>query len=542
MEFWAIVSMSVLIAACLAFFPFPSNKGKMIKGKLPPGPAAVPIIGNLHWLTRSLQDIESILRELRTQYGPIISLQIGPSPAIFISDHALAHEALVGKGATFADRPPATQAVRFLSANQHNINSAGYGPLWRLLRRNLMSQILHPSRVKSYGEARNWVLELLIEKLKSESQMAGSVRIVESFQFAMFCLLVFMCFGQRLEEKVVMEIQEVQRDILVNFTRFDVFAFFPRIGKWVFRKRWNYLLGFRQRQAQVLLPLIRARQLSLMKSEGNKLEKEEKNGSFGFSYVDSLLSLQLPEEEGGRKLTEEEIISLCSEFLNAGTDTTSTAMQWIMANIVKYPKIQEKLAKEIDGVVLRDQRKPQEGEDVENASTGGFIKEEELHKMKYLKAVVMEEALRRHPPGHFVLYHAAKGEAEINGYIIPKGAIVNFTVAEIGMDEKVWKDPMEFKPERFLLEGEEEVDITGTRGIKMMPFGAGRRICPGLSLAMLHLEWFVANLVKEFEWKASEGEEVDLTEKPEFTIVMKNPLNVVLLPRKKTGSTADVTC
>ncbi|KAG9455271.1 hypothetical protein H6P81_008175 [Aristolochia fimbriata] len=539
MEFWAIVSISVLIASCLAFFLILGSKGKKINGKLPPGPAAVPIIGNLLWLTRSLRDIEAILRELRTQYGPIITLRVGTRPAIFISDHALAHEALVGKGATFADRPPASQAGLILSANQHNINTAAYGPLWRLLRRNLMSEILHPSRVKSYGEARNWVLELLIEKLKSESQTAGSVRIVESFQFAMFCLLVFMCFGQRLEEKVVRKIEEVQRDMLVNFTRFNVFAFFPRIGKWVFRERWNYLLGIRQRQAEVLLPIIRARQSSVMKLQGNKLEKEVKNGSFGFSYVDSLLSLQLPDEEGKRKLTEEEIISLCSEFLNAGTDTTSTAMQWIMANLVKYPQIQEKLAKEIEQVL--GERKAQKGEEVENASTGGFIKEEELQKMKYLKAVVME-ALRRHPPGHFVLPHAVKEEVEINGYVIPKGASVNFTVAEMGMDEKVWKDPMDFKPERFLEEGEEEeVDITGTREIKMMPFGAGRRICPGLGLAMLHLEYFVANLVMEFEWKAKDGEEVDLTEKPEFTIVMKNPLNVVLLPRKKTGGPEDPT-
>ncbi|XP_068650274.1 cytochrome P450 89A2-like [Aristolochia californica] len=517
MEVYSILLLSCLIAVCLAFF-LPS---RWKKSKLPPGPAALPIIGNLHWLTRSINDLEAILRELFSHYGPIITLRIGSSAAVFISDHALAHEALISKGAIFADRPPATQTGRVISANQHNINSACYGPLWRLLRRNLTSEILHPLRIKSYGQARVWVLELLLRSLKSESQTAGSLHVVKSFQFAMFCLLVFMCFGQKLDEEVVKEIEKAQRDLILNIRRFNVFAFFPRVGRWVFRKRWNDLLELQNRLAEVLLPLIRSRKETQMKG---RQEQDGKN-NFTFSYVDSLLSLELP-DDGGRRLTEEEIISLCSEFLTAGTDTTSTALEWIMANLVKYPRIQENLVEEIERVVK--ERRSQGGEE----SYTDFIKEEELQKMKYLKAVVME-ALRRHPPGHFVLPHAVMEEVEINGYIIPKETLVNFPVAEMAMDEKVWKDPTEFKPERFL---ENEIDITGTREIKMMPFGAGRRICPGLGLAMLHLEFFVVNLVKEFEWKAKDGKEVDLSEKPEFTTVMKNPLDVELHQRKSTQS------
>ncbi|KAL0381977.1 UNVERIFIED_CONTAM: cytochrome [Sesamum calycinum] len=150
--------------------------------------------------------------------------------------------------------------------------------------------------------------------------------------------------------------------------------------------------------------------------------------------------------------------------------------------------------------------------------------------MPYLKAVVLE-ALRRHPPGHFVLPHKVTQDVELDGYIIPKNALVNFMVADMGWDPKVWEDPMEFKPERFLDSSGDGFDITGNREIKMMPFGAGRRICPGYALALLHLEYFVANLIWYFKWTPLEGDEIDLSEKQEFTTVMKNPLRACISPR-----------
>lgn len=147
--------------------------------------------------------------------------------------------------------------------------------------------------------------------------------------------------------------------------------------------------------------------------------------------------------------------------------------------------------------------------------------------MPYLKAVVLE-GLRRHPPGHFVLPHKLSQDVELDGYLIPKETLVNFMVADMGWDPKVWEDPMEFRPERFVGEA---FDITGSKEIKMMPFGAGRRVCPAYALAMLHLEYFVGNLMWWFEWRDVEGDEVDLTEEQEFTIVMKHPLRARISQR-----------
>lgn len=310
-----------------------------------------------------------------------------------------------------------------------------------------------------------------------------------------------MCYGERVDDEKINDIGRVQRALLLSLNKFNVLNHFPKITRVLFRKRWEELLKLKQDQDDVLLPLIRARSRSI------------KNNVV--SYVDTLLELELPEEK--RKLSEDEMISLCSEFLNAGTDTTSTALQWIMANLVKYPEVQNKIMEELKAA-FGDERNEENAE----------VKEEDLHKLPYLKSVILE-GLRRHPPGHFVLPHTVKEDVVLNGYLVPKDGIVNFMVADIGRDPRVWEDPMAFKPERFLKD--ETFDITGSKEIKMMPFGVGRRICPGYNLAMLHLEYFVANLVWNFEWKVPEGGQVDLSEKHEFTVVMKNPLQVHISPR-----------
>ncbi|RZC47677.1 hypothetical protein C5167_040625 [Papaver somniferum] len=265
-----------------------------------------------------------------------------------------------------------------------------------------------------------------------------------------------------------------------------------------------------------------------MKKMMKSSEENHDEKSLGLCYVDSLLNLELPDEEGGkRKLSENEIVSLCSEFLNGGTDTTSTTLQWVMANLVKYQEIQSKLFHEIKKI---EQSRSEDSND-------GEIQEEDLKKLPYLRSVVLE-GLRRHPPGHFLLAHAVTQDVVLDGYVIPKEATVNVMIAEIGRDPKVWEDPMMFKPERFLNEedgsvNEELADVTGNKEVKMIPFGAGRRMCPAYGLAMLHLEYFVANFIKEFKWTAKVGDEIDLSEKQEFTIVMKNPLWAHVSPRKQ---------
>ena len=504
MEIWILVLASLSGSLLLHLLLRRRNSSSP---PLPPDPNFLPFLGTLQWLREGLGGLESYLRSVHHRLGPIVTLRITSRPAIFVADRSLTHEALVLNGAVYADRPP--PAVISKIVDEHNISSGSYGATWRLLRRNITSEILHPSRVRSYSHARHWVLEILFERFRNHGGEEPIV-LIHHLHYAMFALLVLMCFGDKLDEKQIKEVEFIQRLQLLSLTKFNIFNIWPKFTKLILRKRWQEFLQIRRQQRDVLLPLIRARRKIV---EERKRSEQEDKKDYVQSYVDTLLDLELPEEN--RKLNEEDIMNLCSEFLTAGTDTTATALQWIMANLVKYPEIQERLHEEIKSVV---------GEEAKE------VEEEDVEKMPYLKAVVLE-GLRRHPPGHFLLPHSVTEDTVLGGYKVPKNGTINFMVAEIGRDPVEWEEPMAFKPERFMGE-EEAVDLTGSRGIKMMPFGAGRRICPGIGLAMLHLEYYVANMVREFQWKEVQGHEVDLTEKLEFTVVMKHPLKALAVPRR----------
>ncbi|XP_057440263.1 cytochrome P450 89A2-like [Lotus japonicus] len=511
MEFWLIV-LAFLCLLMLIMRAFHSHP-------LPPGPFHIPFISNILLLRKSFSELETILLNLHAKHGPIITFNFWNGPHIFIVDPSLAHQALIQKGTIFADRP------KYLSNNeQFNIASSFYGPNWRVLRRNLTS-LLHPSRSKSFSSTRKRVLNNLLNRLKSDADRAESchpIKVMDHVQHAMFSLLVFMCFGERVDEHYIRHIESIQRSLIVNTGRFNLLNFFPSmVARVLFRKRWQELLHLRKAQKDVLSELIEARKQSFEDRVSRNMKDndtdDDDDDEFVGCYVDTLLDFQLPEEK--RKLNEGEILSLCSEFLNAGTDTTSTAMEWVMANLVKHSHVQERVVEEIEGVV--GERGKRE------------VTEEDLVKLPYLKAVILE-VLRLHPPSHFAIPHRVTEDVVLNGFLVPRKGTVNFLVAEMGRDPKVWEDAIEFKPERFLSDDDQKglFDISGIKEIKIMPFGAGRRICPAYNLAMLHLEYFVANLIWNFEWKASSlGGDVDMSERQEFTMVMKHPLQALISPR-----------
>ncbi|KAL6659013.1 hypothetical protein ACP70R_003053 [Stipagrostis hirtigluma subsp. patula] len=518
MEDWLYYSLAATFCAALSLLLSSALRRSPAAGKppakpssLPPGPpAALSLLGPFLFFLWTAIGIESIVRAARSWYGPVFTLYLLPSsPVVFVADHAVARRVLVQGGAAFADRPPANLATRIFSSNQHNITSGAYGPVWSVLRRNLTGRVLQPTCLRRYAAARREAVKGLIAGVARQMRAAGDGVVVvhDLLHHAIFHVNVAMCFGEGLGDDVVAAVTALQREFLTSVVGFQVFGT-SAITKVLFRRRWKKMLSIRRRQEELFLPLIRARKA-----------RREAAGDDGVAvecYADSLLGLRIP-EDGGRNLKEAEMVSLCSEFLAGGTDSTVAVMQWTMANLVALPEVQAKLREEIRAVAGGD---------------GGVLQDEHLPRMPYLRAVVLE-GLRRHPPGRFMIPHAAteEGGAAVDGFLVPRHASVNFALGGMAMDEAVWPEARRFRPERFLPGGEgEDVDLTGSKEIKMMPFGAGRRICPGIEAALLHLQYFVGSLMAEFEWAEVPGEPVDFAEKLEMSVVMRRPLRAKVVP------------
>lgn len=474
---------------------------------LPPGPPGWPLVGNLIQVILQRRHFIFVVRDLRAKYGPIFTMQMGQRTLIIVTSPELIHEALVQRGPEFASRPADSPIRLVFSVGKCAINSAEYGPLWRALRRNFVTELINPTRIKQCGWIRNWAFECHMKRLRREASENGFVEVMSNCRLTICSVLICLCFGAKISEERIKVIENVLKDVMLT-TAPQLPDFLPVLTP-LFRRQVREAKELRKKQMECLTPLLRKRRAFLESGRG---VDDEMASPAGAAYIDSLFELAAP---GRGRLGEEELVTLCSEAINAGTDTSATTVEWALLHLVTNQEIQEKLYKEIVAFVGKD----------------GAITENDVEKMPYLGAVV-KETFRRHPPSHFLLSHAAVKETELGGYTIPADASVEFYTAWVTEDPSVWKDPGEFRPERFLEGGDgAHVDVTGTRGVKMAPFGVGRRICPAMTLGTLHVNLLLARMVQAFKWLPVPNAPPDPTETFAFTVVMKNPLKAVILAR-----------
>ncbi|GAB2301099.1 hypothetical protein Dimus_035131 [Dionaea muscipula] len=496
------------------------------KSNLPPGPPGWPIVGNLLQVILQRRHFIYIVRDLRKKYGPIFTMQMGQRTLVIVTGADLIHEALVQRGPLFASRPPDSPTRLIFSMGKCAINSAEYGPVWRTLRRNFVSELITPARIRQCGWVRKWAIENHLDRLRKEAAEKGFVSVMDQCRLTVCSILICLCFGAKISEEWIRRIELVLKEVMMMTTP-KLADFLPVLTP-LFRGQLRAARELRRRQLECLVPLIRSRRRfvesggSGTTSSGHGVVELEMSSPVGAAYVDSLLGLRVPAGPAGdgvgrarAELGEEELVTLCSEIINAGTDTSATAVEWALMHLVLDQVIQQKLYEEIVAVVGKD----------------GNITEDDVEKMVYLGAIV-KETFRRHPPSHFMLSHAAVKETELAGYTIPTNVNVEFYTAWLTQDPSVWKNPDEFKPERFMDGGEGmDVDMTGNRGIRMMPFGAGRRICPAWTLGVLHIQMLLAKMVQAFKWIPVPGGPPHPAETFAFTVVMKNPLKALILPR-----------
>ncbi|GJN35992.1 hypothetical protein PR202_gb24814 [Eleusine coracana subsp. coracana] len=493
-----LVLFSIAILPVLVLLLVSTNHKPYHNGHpLPPAPwPRLPLIGNIFWYSPNIASLTAVLGRLHNSHGPVVSLWVGNKPAVFLDCHEITHKALTQMGTIFAHRPTSW----FEGVNSHGINSTTYCGRWSLLRRNLSS---HLAAVQHATDALRSSIDGLVKNL--ESAVAGTeggvIAPSEPFRHAMFSFFSALCYGKQVDEDVLASLRDLHAEIISLIVELDAFHLMPALLKLVYYlPKWRKLLSAQRRHHVLVTALISACRKQPEKVAG--------------CYVHTLLGLGLGEDE---------MVSLCWEYMNASVKTTTTALDWIMARLVLHQDIQQKLRM-----------------DIAERPSGNLVPCcEPRPRRPFLEAVVVE-ALRLHPPAHYLLAHTTDKDVILDKYAIPKGSIVNINLANIGRDATLWTDPNVFMPERFM-EGGEGSNVNCISGAqtttKMLPFGAGRRACPGAAIALTVLQSFVEELVKWFQWEPlerglMEEPSIDMIEKQGIVTEMRIPLRTRLVVRQ----------
>lgn len=197
-------------------------------------------------------------------------------------------------------------------------------------------------------------------------------------------------------------------------------------------------------------------------------------------------------------------------MLIASMDTSSTSIDWIFSELLRHPKVIKKLQKELEQVVGMNR----------------MVNESDLEKLEYLDMVI-KEGFRLHPIAPLLIPHESIEDCTIDGFDIPKGSRLLVNTWAIGRDPKVWPEPEKFMPERFI---DSNIDLRG-HNFQLLPFGSGRRSCPGLQLGLTTVRLVLAQLVHCFDWKLPNGmmpNDLDMTEK--FGLVMTRAQHLMAIP------------
>lgn len=457
---------------------------------LPPSPPAIPFIGHLHLLR---QPIHRSLENLSKKYGPIISLRLGPRPVVVVSSPSAVEECFTKNDTVFANRPQFL-AGKYLHYNNTTLASASYGDHWRNLRRICAIEIFSSSRLNAFLAIRKDEIRRLVCRLHRDSSDGfAKVELRSMFMDFTFNIVMRMIAGKRYYGEDVKLVEEATKfkETLQGYAALseltnlgDVFPIFQSVDYNGFIKRCT---GLSNRMDLILQGLI------------DELRRE-KNGN---TMINHLLTLQESEPE---YYTEEIIKGLILIMLLAGTKTLVTSIEWGVCNLFNHPDVVKKAREELDTQIGHER----------------LIDESDFSKLHYLQSIILEN-LRLYPVVPLLAPHMSSADCEVGGYDVPAGTILLVNAWAIHRDPQIWEDPESFKPERF--------ENWKSEAYKHLPFGLGRRACPGEVLAHKIMALTLGSLIQCFDWEGVGGKEIDMTEKMVNLMSRAEPLEVMCKAR-----------
>ncbi|XP_052209291.1 geraniol 8-hydroxylase-like [Diospyros lotus] len=464
---------------------------------LPPGPAGLPIIGSLHLLG---ERPNQSLAKLAKVHGPLFTLRLGSITTVVASSAEVAKEILQKHDQTFSNRPmPDT-----VSSQPNPESTLAWSPgdhRWRNRRRVCNTQMFNGQKLDQLQHLRHKKAQELVHLIKKRA-LSGNVVEIGRVAFATTLNLISnTVFSKDMvdpESESTHEFKNLVWILMEGAGKPNFSDFFPALRRFDLQGLRRHVKPAYSRLHEIFDEIIDLR----LKAKASDVANSTRTGDF----LDVLLDQC---EQDGSDFNRQTIRPLILELFIAGTDTSAITTEWAMAELLHNPEILKKARKEI----------------IETIPSHQLVQESDIDRLPYLQAIV-NETLRLHPAGPLLLPYIATDDVELLGFVVPKNTQLLVNAWAIGRDPKHWDQPLLFLPERFLNSG---LDYKG-RNFEYIPFGAGRRICPGMPLAVRMVHLMLASVLQAFDWKLPEGttpENMDMEEQFGITLKKAVPLRAI---------------
>ncbi|XP_039155308.1 cytochrome P450 81E8 [Eucalyptus grandis] len=481
------ILLAALSLVVLYFFRTRQSKN------LPPSPPSLPIIGHLHHLKLPLH---RTLHSLSTKYGPIMSLRFGVRQFVVVSSLPLAEECFTKNDIVLANRPKLFM-TKHLAYDYTTIATSPYGDRWRNLRKIATIEVLSAHRLNMLSHVRrDEIRRLMLRLARGGFGSHHRVELKTLLSELTFNIMMRMMAGKRyygegvnVDEAEAMEATEVIKQISRNGGISYAGDFLPIL------KLVDYN-GLKKKVGAMKVKIEAFMQRLIDEHRRKKGDPELAN-----SMISHLLRLQESQPED---YSDVMIKGLVLNLLTAGTDTLSVTLEWTMANLLNNSEKLKKAQDEIDFVIGHD----------------SLLEESDVSKLPYLQCIILE-TLRLNTTAPLLLPHVSSADCTIGGYFVPRDTIVMVNAWAIHKDPQLWEDPLSFKPERFEGNGSEKQQKL------ILPFGLGRRACPGAPLAQQVMGWTLGLLIQCFDWKRVSKEEIDMMEGPGAIMPKAVPLELM---------------
>lgn len=513
------LSLLLVILPFIIVYFFRRQKQKKCQFLEPPGPPGLPIIGNFHQFLNITTTPQEYLWKLSKKYGPVMSMRFGSVPVLVISSANAAEQALKAQDHAFSGRPTSIAAHRF-SYNGLDFAFRSYGQYWKEMKKIAVLHLFSTKRVQSFRHVREDEVSILIREIHEEaankSSESSSVNMSETVMSFTRSLICRICFGKRVQEKETEKkkgriFKELFLESQAMFAGIFFSDYFPRFGWPVDKLRgMSGKLEKNVREFDHFYQEIIDEHLKQQEEDTPDSAAEGNN-----DVLDILLKLRA-EKSTPFDLSFDHIKALLMNIIVPGTDSSAATIIWTMTALMQNPTVMVKLREEIRKLV----------------GNKGKVNEDDIQKLPYLKAVLME-VLRLYPPVPLLVPRATLEKCNIDSYEIQPKTMVYFNAWAISRDPEYWENPNEFMPQRFLREDYSISCSYEVQNFAFLPFGGGRRTCPGLNLGMAMVELAIANLIFAFDWELLPGmkkEDIDLDVCPGITMHKKNDL--LLVPKR----------